>query len=161
MKKMMIILTVILFAALAASPAFARGWGGQMGPGYGGDFTSAPGLNLTAEQKARIDTLRITFLNDIKPLQDSLYNKQGDMKLLWLERNPDQAKITALQNEIRALRDQIQDRATNHRLTVLNTLTPAQQETLRAYGYGPAGRGFGPGMGHGPGHGRGMSMMGY
>ena len=160
MKKLTIILAVILFAALASTPAMAqRGWGGPMGPAYGGDFTTVPGLNLTAEQKARVDSLREAFLKDIKPLQDGLYSKQGDIKLLWLERNPDQAKIAAAQKDIRALRDQLQDKALNHRFAVLNTLTPEQQDTLR--NYSPMGRGFGPTMGRGPGHGRGMGMMGY
>jgi len=160
MKKLTIILAVILFAALVSSPAMAqRGWGGHMGPAYGGDFTTAPGLNLTAEQKTKMDALRDSFLKDAKPLQDELYSKQGDMRLLWLEKKPDQAKIAAMQKEIRALRDQIQDKAMNYRLTMFSMLTPEQQDTLR--NYGPAGRGFGPSMGRGPGHGRGMGMMSY
>ena len=163
MKKLTIIMAVVLFAALVSTPAMAqRGWGGHMGPAYGGDFTNAPGLNLTAEQKAKIDSLREAFLKDIKPLQDHLYSKKGDMKLLWLEKNPDQAKIVALQKEITALRGQIQDKALTHRLAVMNTLTPAQQDTLRTYG--PMGRGMGTGAGYGSGHrgmghGPGMGMM--
>ena len=129
------------------------------GPQYGCDFTYAPGLNLTAEQKTKMDALRDSFLKDVKPIQDQLYSKQGDMRLLWLEKKPDQAKIAAMQKEIRALRDQIQDKAMNQRLTMFSMLTPEQQDTLR--NYGPAGRGFGPSMGRGSGHGRGMGMMGY
>ncbi len=162
MKKLMVILTVVLLTAMVSSPALARGWGGHMGPAYGGDFTNAPGLNLTAEQKTKIDALRDAFLKEVKPLQDRLYSKRGDMKLLWLERTPDQAKIAAAQKEVQALRDQIQDKALKHRFAVLNTLTPEQQDILRSYG--PMGRGFGPAMGrHGGGMGRGMGMgiMGY
>jgi zinc resistance-associated protein len=160
MKKLTIILAVILLVALVSSPALAqRGWGGRMGPAYGGDFTTAPGLNLTAEQKTKMDALRDSFLKDAKPLQDELYSKQGDMRLLWLEKKPDQAKIAAMQKEVRALRDQIQDKAMNYRLTMFSMLTPEQQDTLR--NYGPAGRGFATSMGRGPGHGRGMGMMSY
>ena len=160
MKKLMILLTVIVFLAMVSSPALAqRGWGGHMGPAYGGDFTNVPGLNLTAEQKAKIDTLRDAFVKDVKPLEDQMFSKKGDLRLLWQEKNPDQAKITAKQKEIRALRDQIQDKALNYRFTVLNTLTPEQQDTLRTNG--PMGRGFGPGMGPGAGHGPGHHGMGY
>jgi Spy/CpxP family protein refolding chaperone len=163
MKKLMLILTVVAFLATLSSPALAqRGWGGNRGPGYGGDFTNAPGLNLTAEQKTKIDALRDAFLKDVKPLQDKLFSKRGDMKLLWLERTPDQAKIAGAQKEVQALRDQMQDKALKHRFAVLNTLTPEQQDILRSCG--AMGRGFGPAMGrHGGGMGRGtgMGMMGY
>jgi Spy/CpxP family protein refolding chaperone len=144
MKKLMTVLTVILFIAAIGSTALAqRGWGGR-GPCGGGEFSKIPGLNLTAEQKAEINKLRDAHLKDIKPLKDSLYSKKGDLRLLWREKNPDQEKITAAMKEVRALRDQIQDKSMNHHWAVYKILTPEQRETLR--NYGPMKHCFGPGM---------------
>jgi Spy/CpxP family protein refolding chaperone len=167
MKKLMTMIAVIALAAIVASPADARrGWeGGYPGGGYY-DIAAAPGLNLTAEQTAQLRNLREAHLRDIQPLQNKLYSKRSELRLLWLQQSPDQGKITAADREIRALRDQLQDKMTSHRLATFKILTPEQQTKLQAYG---AGRGYGSGkgmrgqggMGMGPGMGQGMGMRGY
>jgi len=162
MKKLvMSFVTVIAVTALAASAfAFGPGWGRGHGGGscYGGEITALSELNLTAEQTAKINALRETHLKDVKPLQDKMFSKRGELRLLWLQQNPDQEKILAAQKEIRTIRDQMQDKMTVHRLNVLKLLTPEQQEKLKAFG---PGRGFGHGMRGGPGfHGRGPGMGG-
>jgi len=163
MKKLTTILvTLIAVTALTASAfAFGPGWGRGYGSGpyYGPDERAYSGLNLTAEQTAKINALRDAYLKDTKPLQDKLFSKRGDLKLLWLQTNPDQNKILAVQKEIRALRDQMQDKMTTQRLEVLKVLTPEQQEKIKSF---RMGRGFGPGMRGGPGFqggGPGMGMM--
>ena len=158
MKKLTAItISLLLVAALAVSAEAYRGGGRGFGNGpcYGGDLSNVPGLNLTAEQKAKIADMRTAHQKEMKPLQDQMFSKKGDLRLLWQEKNPDQAKITAKQKEIRALRDQIEDRAMNFRWALYKELTPEQQESLRAYG--PTGRCFGPcfGPGAGPGAGPG------
>ena len=165
MKKLvMTLVTVIAVTALAASVfAFGPGWG----RGHGGidcyrgpDTSVLSQLNLTPEQTAKINALREANLNDTKPLKDKLFSKRGDLKLLWLQANPDKDKILAVQKEIRVLRDQMQDRMTTQRLEMLKVLTPEQQEKVKSF---RMGRGFGPGMrggagspGGGPGPGMGM-----
>jgi Spy/CpxP family protein refolding chaperone len=158
MKKLMAVtLSLLLVTALAVSAEAYRGGGRGYGNGpcYGGDLGNVPGVNLTAEQKAKIADMRIAHQKDMKPLQDQMFSKKGDLRLLRQEKNPDQAKITAKQKEIRALRDQIEDKAMNFRWAIYKELTPEQQEALRAYG--PTGRCFGPcfGPGAGPGAGPG------
>ena len=154
---------VLTASAFAVGPGWGRGHGrGQCGGGacYGADLTAVPGLNLTTEQTAKINTLREAHLKDVKPIQDKMFSKRGDLKLLWLQKNPDQEKIRQAQKEIRTLRDQMQDKKDNYRLEMLKVLTPEQQEKLNAY---RPGRGFGPGMkgGAGPqGGGPGMGMRG-
>lgn len=103
-------------------------------------------LNLTSEQKARIKALQNAYLHDIKPLQDQMFSKRGDLRLLWLQNNPDKDKIVATQKEIRAIRDQIQDKTVAHRVDIFNILTPEQQDKVRA---DRSQRGFAPGMGGG------------
>ena len=146
MKKVVMFLAAIALAAIMASPAAAyRGTAGGYGPGFGyaGDVTVWSGLNLTADQTAKIRGLQEEQLKEIQPLQSKLYSKGSELRLLWLQQSPDRDKITAATREVRALRDQIQDKMTSHRLAVFNVLTPEQQTKLQAYG---AGRGYGPRM---------------
>jgi len=125
MRKAIFILVITLILAVTVMPASASRYG--RGPdavhGYGKDIMAIPDLNLTVEQKSQITSLRETFLKDIKPLRDKLFSKRGDLKLLWRDKNPNQAKILATQKQIRTLRGQIQDRATVQRLAVRKVLT--------------------------------------
>ena len=155
---MTMIAVIALAATVVVSPVGARMGGGGGYPGGGGyyDLAAVPGLNLTAEQTAQIRNLREAHLKDIQPLQNKLYGKRGELRLLWLQQSPDQGKILAVQKEIRTIRDQMQDKMTIQRLNILKVLTPEQQERMKAFGQG---RGFGPGMKGGPGFdGRGSGM---
>jgi len=132
MKKLTTIFATAIFVAVVATSAFAYGPGGGRGAYLGGDpLAVAQELNLTAEQTAKIKELREQRLKDIKPLQDKIFSKRGDLRLLWLEKNPDQKKILALQKEIRDLRGQLQDKTTNMRLSVYNLLTPDQKDKIK------------------------------
>ena len=151
MQKVMTVIAAIAFAAIMVSPASAYGgMAGGYGPGsgYAGDVTAWSGLNLTAEQTVKIRVLQEVQLKEIQPLQNKLYSKRSELKLLWLQQTPDQDKIVAANQEVRALRDQLRDKMTSHRLAVFNVLTPEQQTKLQAYG---AGRGYGPRMNMGQG----------
>lgn len=155
------IFAVLVILALATT-SFAYGWGqgprSGRGPGYGpcqsGEVRGLAGVNLTAEQESKIKSLRDAHLKEIKPLQDQLFSKRGELKLLWLQQQPSEEKIKAVQKEICNLRDRLQDKQTSHRLAVLKVLTPEQQTKLQTYGamrgFGP-GKGFARGGGYGPG----------
>jgi len=147
MKRVFAVSLALLMVVALGTVSHA--YGGRGGPGggmgYGGGYYGAgllnqPGLNMTPEQTSKIRAMDEQFLRENKPLQDKLYSKRGDLKLLWMERNPDQQKINALQAETRALRDQLQDKRTAHRLAILNILTPEQRDQVQSYG-GP-GRGM-------------------
>ena len=154
--KTLTIITMLLFLAVAVSPSLAaRGRGmGPGGPGGGGciDPTVLKELNLTAEQKAKISALREAHLKEVKLLHDKLFSLKGDLRLLWLEKNPDREKIAAKRKEIRGLRDQLQDKRDAYFLEVLNVLTPEQKESFRA---ACPGGGHGPEMWHGRDYGHG------
>jgi len=150
------VVSAFAVSALAYGPGMGRGYG--RGPDYSPNERAFSELNLTAEQTAKINALREAYLKDTKPLQDKLFSKRGDLRLLWLQTNPDQDKILAVQKEIRGLRDQLQDKITAQQVEVLKVLTPEQQEKVKSF---RMGRGFGPGMrgGTGPyGGGPGMGM---
>ena len=162
MKKLMIVLAVIaVVAVVASSPAEARRGGGEGYPGGGYyDLAAAPGLNLTAEQTEKLGTLREAHLREVKPLRDQVYSKAGELRLLWLQRTPDQQKIVTVQKEVRILRDQLTDKQTAYRLEANKILTPEQLTKVQAYG---AGRGYGyaKSMRGQGGMGQGMGMRGY
>ncbi|MBN1615228.1 MAG: Spy/CpxP family protein refolding chaperone [Deltaproteobacteria bacterium] len=168
MKKIAIAMASLLLVAFLVSPAFAYrdswGRGSVRGPcrdwDRGARFAE---LNLTQEQSDKIAALREAHLKDVKPLRDKMFSLRGDLKILWLQKNPDEEKIRATQKEIRALRDQLEDKRWDYRKASLNVLTPEQQAMIRArfgrsWGHcfergpgGPAGGSGGPGRG----------MMGY
>lgn len=174
MKKLLAVLTVVLFLAVAASPVLAQrgrgyGPGGGWGPGSGPcGYPAESNLNLTAEQQAKLNDLRASHLKEVKPLKDKMYSLRGDLRLLWLEKNPDPAKIAEVQKEIRSLRDQIHDKGTAYRLEANKILTPEQQARFNSFcpgggfgpGYGRGGKGGGYGPGYGQGYGPGGMMRG-
>ncbi|MCX5828566.1 MAG: Spy/CpxP family protein refolding chaperone [Deltaproteobacteria bacterium] len=169
MKKLMAVMAVIAIAAVVvSSPAEARrgSWGGYPVGGYY-DLTATPGLNLTAEQSAKLTSLRENHLREAKPLQDQIYSKRGELRLLWLQQTVDQKKILSVQTEVRNLRDQLADKQTSYRLESQKVLTPEQLTKFQAYGagrgygYAKGMRGQGGGMVMAPGMGQGMGMRGY
>ncbi len=143
--KMTMTAVVLLFVAAIATSAFGFGWGRGPGCGYGpmgrGDVAGLAGVELTADQQAQIKSMRDAQFEELKPLRAEMFAKRDAVRALWLEATPDQAKIKAAQQEMRLLRDQLQDKMTAFRLEVLNVLTPEQREKLKS---AVPGRGFGP-----------------
>jgi Spy/CpxP family protein refolding chaperone len=163
MKKITLTLMVITIGLLLSVPVFAFGHG----PGYGPGEGRGPGyykdkgfnrLNLTDEQKTKIEALATASQKEIRPLREKMFDKSVALRRLWLQTNLDKDKIIALQKEVSTLRDQVEGKYTLLRLEIHKLLTPEQQEKLanfgggRRPGFGPRGamrgqRGYGPGMG--------------
>ena len=176
MKKM--IIAVLAIALLTtAGVAMAQGWGRGMGygpgagygpggnppcygpgcgQGYGPQGSWGASLNLTAEQTQKMQAMQESHFKETLPLRNEMQLKQLELRTLWAQTNPDQEKILAKQKELNALRAQMQEKGTKHRLEMRKILTPEQQAQVGAFGpgFGP-GRGmkggFGPGRGMGPG----------
>lgn len=159
MKKLTLVLMVVGLGLLLSASAFAFG-GPRNDGGYG--YCKDAGLwklNLTDEQKTKIEALTAANQKEIRPIREKMFDKSVALRRLWLQPNPDKDKIIALQKEVRTLRDQVQDKFTLLRFEIRKVLTPEQKEKLANFGWG-RGPGFGPrgGMrGHGePGAGMGM-----
>ena len=168
MKKITLAFTAVVLGLLLASQAFAWGPGPGRGPGYCRQAAMEK-LNLTTDQKAKIDALQTAHEKATRPLRDKIYDKSAEVRKLWLQANPDKDKITAAQKELRVARDEMEDKVTSLRLEIRKVLTPEQNEQLantgwgRGPGFGPRGGmrgydGYGPGHGHGYGPGLGMGM---
>lgn len=127
MKKIMIA-SMFLVLALMVSGAMAGSRGEWAGKGERSAWLKE--LNLTEEQKGKIDTLRQSVRDDIAPLRNEMIKKRTELKLLWMEDNPDGAKIKAKQKEIRDLRAQMEDRLTDFRLEFRKILTPEQRTKI-------------------------------
>ena len=165
----MFIAVLVVALAVSAGVAMAQGWGRGpgsgsglcgigSGPGYGPRGAWGSGLNLTPEQNQKMQALQESFLKQTLPLRNEMQVKQLELRTLWAQTNLDQAKILAKQKEINALREQVQEKATQNRLEMRKILTPEQQAQLGTYGPG-FGRGYGMRggmMGGGFGHGSGM-----
>ena len=130
-------LIISLLAALglslgAINPAWARGGGGGMN------------ANLTPEQSAQLFDLKQQFMNDTAGLRKQMMVKRSELAALWQSATPDQNRIQAKQQEVNALRDQLQAKRTAFRLQ--------NQQICPQAGMGP-GRGAGRGMAMGQGGG--------
>lgn len=167
MKKSMTVLAAIFLVAVMSSDLFALGDGpgkGQgTGPGFGpcyeGNVPGMRGLNLTPEQTKKINELREAQWKSIAPLREKMFAKRDELRLLWLQANPDREKINAAQAEMRTLRDKMQDQMTSARLDMLNLLTPEQRVKFQAAG--TRGHGPGPYAGEQCGGRRGMMRSGW
>ena len=149
MKRVSIIGAVMILAASAtwvmAGP-FSPGCGGIYGGRMGAQALSS--LNLTADQAEKIRSLRESFMKEIRPIRLRMFNKRAEMRLLWMQTNPDPKKIKATQKEIGDIWGQIRDKITDFRLAIRKVLTPDQVSQLLARGLW---RGKGPGCWRGSG----------
>lgn len=168
MKRVFLALFVMTLAVAVAGSVFAQGRGPMGGPGMGPrcDITNAPGLNLSADQAAKIKTLQSSHFKDVEPVRSQMFTKRQELRQLWQQKTPDQAKIEAAQKDIQNLRNQLQSKQTQYRFAVLKELTPEQQDKIKAsnwgcpkFGAGKKGgnrggmmgpKGQGMGMGPGP-----------
>jgi zinc resistance-associated protein len=147
------------------------------GPGYGsGRNVNCPNgynqLNLTPEQKTKLNELQEKQWKETVSLRNEMQTKRLELRTLWTAPTPDKDKILTKQKEINALRDQLQAKATDFRLEARRILTPEQAAQVGTFGpgmgsggpmgmgghrmgrQGPCygtGTGFGPGAGFGPG----------
>jgi len=158
MKKRMIVLMIVLFIATASTSALAQRGYFRDGTAYIEDISAVPGINLTEEQKIEMDTLRGSCRKEAWPLQERLSEKKASLRMLWLERNPDQSKIGSVQHEIDGLRKRLREMDREYRRSVNDVLAPEQRDILRSQMR--QRRGFEPGAARNMGYGPRMEMKG-
>jgi len=122
MKKISVlaVLAILMLAValVSAEPGGRRDWGKE--------DSRLAGLNLTPQQTEQVRELRASYLKDRIPLRNQMFNKRMEIKLLWMQLNPDPEKIRTKQKEIHALRWQLGQKRTDYRLAFRNILNPEQ-----------------------------------
>lgn len=150
MKKLIFLSIIVLTGIILTAPAFSFGAFGGRGPDYwNGEHCcnnqTLWNLNLSNDQKTKIEALVNENQKSIRPLRDKMFDKSTELRRLWSQANPDRDKIYAVQNEVRTLRDEIQDKRMTLRLEIRKILTAEQNEKLansswsRGPGFGPRG----------------------
>jgi Spy/CpxP family protein refolding chaperone len=141
MKKYGSLIVALALVTMIGTVAYARGgWGSGYGMGSGYGYNQATPEQREAFAKFQKDTLEE---------RKALAAKRVELRTLYSQTDPDQAKRTALQNEINDLRTQISKKAIE-----------AGVEPGSGRGYGRANRrsgsyGMGSGYGRGGGYGSG------
>jgi Spy/CpxP family protein refolding chaperone len=147
MKKLILtaaVITSILLTAtaFALSPDEGNSTCDEKGLGYHHNAIWGK-LNLSDEQKVKIEGIRTSARKEIRPIREKMFDKSVELRRLWLQVNPDRDKIMAAQKEMRKLRDFMDDKITAMRLEIRKVLTPEQNEKL-ANSHWDRGPGFGP-----------------
>jgi Spy/CpxP family protein refolding chaperone len=162
MRRTVVTIGLVAVMLLGVSYAFAQGPGfgpgPGAGPGGGHHWGKGPGwespdhekaLNLTPEQKTKLNELRTKFKGDNAQLIGTLVTKRIELQSLWSNPKADDKAIQDKAKEVRDLQNQMKEKAVLMRLEARKILTPEQ---ISKWG---AGRGFGHGHGPGAGGGRG------
>lgn len=97
------------------------------------EFVDLPGLNLTAEQRAKITALGEAHRRESEPLRGQLISRGRELRTLWLAKTPDRERIVAVQAEVQALRAQLSGKAEGSLQEARRLLTPEQQERWDAF----------------------------
>jgi Spy/CpxP family protein refolding chaperone len=130
---------VFLFALLLMTGSLYAMGPGEGGPGEGFRAHRHNLLNLTAEQKTKLQTLRDNFRKETVFLRNDIKVKRLELRTLWTVPKPEKDKIVAKQKEINDLKAQLQMKAIDFRLEARSILTPEQAAQVGMWG---------PEMGH-------------
>jgi Spy/CpxP family protein refolding chaperone len=131
--KMCAFLVVLLLLCGTAAYAMGPGDGGP-GPGEGFKGHHPNLLNLTPEQRTKLEALRENFRKETVFLRNDIKVKRLELKTLWTVPNPDKDKIIAKQKELINLKTQLAMKAIDFRLEARSCLTPDQAAQVGLWG---------------------------
>ena len=127
MRKAILISALGMLLVLYLSPMVMAQCKGH-GEKHGAQKCEGHNLNLTEEQKSKIEELRLAHHKKILPLKTDLNNKKTELKLLMAIDNPDMKKIESVIEEMGKIKVQIHKSCIQHKLEVRKLLTPEQQK---------------------------------
>lgn len=146
MKSMFALMVAALFTVLSSN-VFA-----QPGPRPNGPMRDSARFergipNLTADQKTKIEALRVKHIKEVTPLKNELAEKKAHLTTLESAEKPDKDAINKTIDEISALHGKIMKLSVNHRLDVASNLTDEQKVFFNSHRGGHMGMGDGMGKG--------------
>ena len=102
MKKITLFaVLIILIASFSVAMAEPRGKPSSKDSGREGRRSPYANLNLTVEQKGKIDAMRESLQKEMTPIRTDMIKKRMELNLLWMEDRPEGEIIKAKQKEIR------------------------------------------------------------
>ncbi|HDR14358.1 MAG TPA: periplasmic heavy metal sensor [Desulfobacteraceae bacterium] len=125
MKKTLLIGALIMVLA-SATFAVAGPYGKKPGFQPGTGPYAWNNLNLTTEQAEKLMALRQSNFAEMQGIRNELFQKRAELRLAWMQVDPDADKIKSIQKEINELTSQKQENMVDHRLAVRNILTSDQ-----------------------------------
>lgn len=147
-----VVAALLLLGGVGAAFAWGPGWGrGTLPSAYGiaPGYPSAVDLNLSEDQIKKLQDLNLKYQKEVLEVRNTLQAKGLELQTLLLSKEPDQAKVDSLVEEIGQLRTDIQKKTLNHQIETRKILTQEQWDKLRSYRYfggrGWKGGYFGPG----------------
>lgn len=125
----------IMGAPAGAGGRFKNGFGGGGGGGGGAnvfgrkalDLTS---LNLSPEQKQKIQEMRGQLAPKTRELRKQLNAKRMELRDMMFEANAGDDQVRAKRKEVRQLQDKVEDMQLNDFLGIRSVLTPDQRQKL-------------------------------
>ncbi len=113
--------------------------------------------NLTAEQKTKIQVLRVKHQKEVTPLRNELAEKKAHLRTLNSVEKPDINAINKTIDEMSVLQTKIMKSNASHRLEIASNLTDEQKVFFNSHQgkmkNGKRGHGMGNGRGNGMGNG--------
>ena len=137
MKKLMLILIIGVFAvALAAQDVFAFGGAcgvkkGDGACGYKGKGGIEQKLDLTAEQKEKLDATKAAQRDQMKKLSGAMKEERRELKEALAKPDATKATVAAIASEIKKLQAEMVDKRIDGILAVKQVLTPEQYAKLQ------------------------------
>jgi len=147
MKKIALISGIVVVSFLFISHGlYAQGFY-RYGPGIEDDYFD---LNLTREQKEKIDKLELKLEKELSPLFSKLRSNYMELDELEAQRGSDPTKINKIWDLIYKLEEDIRNREISHEKKIRDLLTKDQRAifdsyygyALNPYGRGNFGRGY-------------------
>lgn len=117
-------IAAFLMAGISTN-AFAQGRGMRGGPMHArGVFAQ---LELTEEQKQKVEPLQAAAKKQVEPLQKAMQTKHDELKQLWSVDRPDKSAIERKHAEIAGIHQKLQTIRTDLHLQIHTILTPEQR----------------------------------
>lgn len=132
MKEIRIAIAALSVVAFMAPMVWAESgtWGHGMGLHGSISPEMASALNLTNDQMQIFQELRDAYSNEMAPLQNQLFSKKAELRILWDGSSPDREKVAAIHEEISTLRQRLNQLAVQYQMDCREVLTPDQQAKL-------------------------------
>ena len=139
MKKTIITLGLVAVMLLGVTYAYSQSPGSDPASGFGPHWRQRPhwgqgepgkGLNLTPEQKTKMQELRTKFREENASLIGAMVTKRIELQTLWSNPKADPKAIQDKDKELRDLQNRMRDKIIQHKLEFRSSLTPEQIEKL-------------------------------